>query len=162
MSGGFPGSDMRHQRSHEWHHVNVDGAGVERCRLGPVFDRLFRVHSAVARCAVDHDHGHPLRGARHTRSSRHRLHHRFPDGGILRPWTRFAGQTSYTQGAASILVDVQGGFTWERRTGKTIYISIRSEGGPVVSNRLILRTTWPPTKRVDSPRDSTVRFNYDT
>ena len=62
-------------------------------------------------------------------------------GAILRPWIRFPGQTSYTQGTASILVDAQGGFTWERRTGKTIYISIRSQDGTVESNRLILRTT---------------------
>lgn len=65
----------------------------------------------------------------------------FGMGAILRPWIRFPGQTSYTQGTASILVDVQGGFTWERRTGKTIYISVRSEDGTVGSNRLLLRTT---------------------
>ena len=63
----------------------------------------------------------------------------FGTGAILRPWIRFPGQTSYTQGTASILVDAQGGFTWQRRTGKTIYISIRSEDGTVKSNRLILR-----------------------
>jgi hypothetical protein len=65
----------------------------------------------------------------------------FGMGAILRPWIRFPGQTSYTQGTASILVDVQGGFTWQRRTGKTIYVSIRSEDGTVESNRLVLRTT---------------------
>jgi YVTN family beta-propeller protein len=65
----------------------------------------------------------------------------FATGAILRPWTRFPGQTSHTQGTASILVDAQGGFTWERRTGKTIYILIRSQDGTVESNRLILRTT---------------------
>ena len=65
----------------------------------------------------------------------------FGMGAILRPWIRFPGQTTYTQGTASILVDAQGGFTWERRTGKTIYISIRSQDGTVESNRLILRTT---------------------
>lgn len=65
----------------------------------------------------------------------------FGMGAILRPWIRFPGQTSYTQGTTSILVDLQDGFMWERRTGKTIYISIRSEDGSVVSNRLILRTT---------------------
>ena len=65
----------------------------------------------------------------------------FDTGAILRPWIRFPGQTSYTQGTASILVDAQGGFTWERRTGKTIYIVIRSEDGTVESNRLVLRTT---------------------
>lgn len=65
----------------------------------------------------------------------------FDTGAILRPWTRYPGQTSYTQGTASILVDFQGGFTWERRAGKTIYISIRSEDNTVESNRLILRTS---------------------
>ena len=65
----------------------------------------------------------------------------FGMGAILRPWIRFPGQTSYTQGTASILVDVQGGFTWDRRTGKTIYIVIRSEDGTVESNRLILSAT---------------------
>ena len=65
----------------------------------------------------------------------------FGMGAILRPWVRFPGQTSSTQGTASILVDVQGDFTWQRRTGKTIYVSIRSEDGTVESNRLVLRTT---------------------
>ncbi|MFM8350910.1 MAG: fibronectin type III domain-containing protein, partial [Actinomycetales bacterium] len=64
----------------------------------------------------------------------------FGMGAILRPWTRFPGQTSYTQGTARILVDGQGGFTWDRRTAKTIYILIRSEDGTVESNRLALRT----------------------
>jgi len=62
-------------------------------------------------------------------------------GAILRPWIRFPGQTSYTQGTSSILVDVEGRFTWQRRTGKTIYISIRSDDGTAKSNRLILRAT---------------------
>ena len=62
-------------------------------------------------------------------------------GAILRPWIRFPGQTSYTQGTANILVDVQGGFTWQRRTGKTIYIFIKDDSGTVKSNRLTLRTT---------------------
>jgi YVTN family beta-propeller protein len=65
----------------------------------------------------------------------------FDTGAILRPWIRFPEQTSYTQGTASILVDDQGGFTWQRRTGKTIYISIRTEDATVKSNRLILRRT---------------------
>ena len=51
----------------------------------------------------------------------------------------FPGQTSYTQGTANILVDVQGGFTWQRRTGKTIDIFIKDDSGTAKSNRLILR-----------------------
>ena len=62
----------------------------------------------------------------------------FGMGAILRPWIRFPGQTAYTQGTASILVDVQGGVTWERRTGKAIYISLRSADGEIHSNRLIM------------------------
>ena len=60
-------------------------------------------------------------------------------GAILRPWIRFPGQTSYTEGSATILVDMAGDFTWQRRTGKTIYVSIRTEDGLVKSNRLIIR-----------------------
>ena len=65
----------------------------------------------------------------------------FGMGAILRPWIRFPGQTTYTQGTASILIDSGGHFTWQRRTGKKIYVSIRSADGTVRSNRLIIRTT---------------------
>lgn len=44
-------------------------------------------------------------------------------------------------GSGGVRVDVKGGFPWQRRTGNTIYISIRSDDGTVESNRLILRTT---------------------
>ena len=60
-------------------------------------------------------------------------------GAILQPWTRFPGQASYTQGVTSVLVDADGAFTWELRTGKTIDISMRSADGSVESNRLIVR-----------------------
>ena len=53
---------------------------------------------------------------------------------------RVGGLSGATGPGPRILVDTQGGFTWERRTGKTIYISIRSEDATVESNRLILRT----------------------
>ena len=59
-------------------------------------------------------------------------------GAILRPWMRFPGQSSYAEGSASILVDTAGEFTWQRRTGKTIYVSIRTEDGSVKSNRLVI------------------------
>jgi hypothetical protein len=62
----------------------------------------------------------------------------FEMGAILRPWFRFPGQARYTQGAARILVDESGGFTWQRRTGKKFYVSIRSSAGDVVSNRVII------------------------
>ena len=59
-------------------------------------------------------------------------------GAILRPWTRFPGQSSYAEGSASILVDTAGEFTWQRRTVKKIYVSIRTEDGSVKSNRLVI------------------------
>ena len=60
------------------------------------------------------------------------------EGAILRPWMRFPGQVSYTQGAARILVDGSGGFTWQRRTGKKIYVFMRTADGEVQSNRVII------------------------
>ncbi len=70
----------------------------------------------------------------------------FGMGAILRPWIRFPGQTSYTQGTASILVDVQGGFTWQRRTGKKAYVRtgkkayvyVKTEDGTARSNRVVI------------------------
>ena len=62
----------------------------------------------------------------------------FGMGAILRPWIRFPGQTSYTQGTATILVDVQGGFTWQRRTGKKAYVYVKTEDGTARSNRVVI------------------------
>ena len=59
-------------------------------------------------------------------------------GAILRPWIRFPGQPSYTKGFTSILVDAAGEFTWQRRTVKKIYVSIRTEDGSVKSNRIAI------------------------
>ncbi len=59
-------------------------------------------------------------------------------GAILRPWVRFPGQRSYAEQPTSILVNDRGTFTWQRRTGKRIYVSLRSEDGSVTSNRLIV------------------------
>ena len=59
-------------------------------------------------------------------------------GAILRPWIRFPGQSSYSEGSASILVDSTGGFTWERRTGKKVYVVIKTQDGSVKSNRLVI------------------------
>lgn len=57
--------------------------------------------------------------------------------------TRFPGPTCSTQGTASILVDDQDGFTWERRTGKTIYISTRSEDATARFLAVTLPRKWP-------------------
>ena len=62
----------------------------------------------------------------------------FEQGSILRPWFRFPGQAGYAEGSARILVSDQGDFTWERRTGKKIYVTVRSTDGAVTSNRIIV------------------------
>jgi YVTN family beta-propeller protein len=59
-------------------------------------------------------------------------------GAIMRPMLRFPGQTTYTQGAASILVDQDGAFTWQRKTGKKIYIYVVTQEGTARSNRVII------------------------
>ena len=58
LSGGCPGSDVNHQWPHERHCLYGDGAGVERCRLGAVFDRICCFYPAAVRVTVDHDHRH--------------------------------------------------------------------------------------------------------
>ena len=64
----------------------------------------------------------------------------FGMGAILRPWTRFPGQSAYTEGSASILVDTAGTFTWERRTGKKIYVYVKTPDGTVKSNTVTITT----------------------
>ena len=48
-------------------------------------------------------------------------------GKTLRPWIRFPGQTSYTEGIASITPSAEGRFTWSRKTGKKAYVYIAHE-----------------------------------
>jgi hypothetical protein len=62
----------------------------------------------------------------------------FGMGAILRPWIRFPGQTSYTQGSALILVDQDGAFTWQRKTGKKTYVYVVTQEGTARSNRVII------------------------
>lgn len=59
-------------------------------------------------------------------------------GAILRPWMRFPGQTTFTQGTARILVDGSGTFEWSRRTGKMITVYITTADGLVASNRVTI------------------------
>ena len=59
-------------------------------------------------------------------------------GAVLRPWLRFPGESSYSQGAARIRVQTSGEFTWERRTGKKVYVIIRTTDAGVQSNRLVI------------------------
>lgn len=63
---------------------------------------------------------------------------RFSEGAILRPWMRFPGQTSFSQGTARILVEDQGAFMWQRRTSTKISIVIKSADGKMQSNRVTI------------------------
>jgi hypothetical protein len=59
-------------------------------------------------------------------------------GAIMRPMVRFPGQASYTQGSALIVVDQDGVFTWQRRTGKKTYVYVVTQEGTARSNRVII------------------------
>ena len=48
-------------------------------------------------------------------------------GTTLRPWIRFPGQTSHTEGMAAISPAADGTFTWSRKTGKKAYVYIARE-----------------------------------
>ena len=59
-------------------------------------------------------------------------------GGMLNPWLRFAGQTSFTQGAATILVTMDGTFEWSRKTGKRVSVYVATPDGSMRSNTVII------------------------
>ena len=59
-------------------------------------------------------------------------------GAILRPWIRFPGQASFTQGTAQILVDTSGDFTWGRTTGKKTYVYLATPDDTLRSNRVAI------------------------
>lgn len=66
------------------------------------------------------------------------------EGTVVRPWIRFPGQTSYTQGTAQRTVAIVdqdqqiGEFAWQRRTGKRTAVIFRTEDGTVSSTRIII------------------------
>jgi hypothetical protein len=62
----------------------------------------------------------------------------FEMGAIVRPWVRLPGQTTFTQGKASILVDVDGEFTWQRRVGKKVTVYVETPDGSLRSNRITI------------------------
>jgi hypothetical protein len=62
----------------------------------------------------------------------------FGMGGILRPWTRFPGQSSYSEGAATILVSMDGTFDWGRRTGKKVSVYVQTPDGSLSSNAVTI------------------------
>ncbi len=59
-------------------------------------------------------------------------------GSIVYPWFKLPGHNSYREGISRISIDESGELTWQRRTGKKIYISLRSADGQPLSNRLIM------------------------
>jgi len=60
------------------------------------------------------------------------------EGDVVVPWQRFPGQTSYTQGVTRRVVQADGSFTWQLRTGKRVDVYFTSEDGSVRSNRITL------------------------
>ena len=58
----------------------------------------------------------------------------FGMGGTLRPWLRFPGQSEYSEGAATILVSMDGTFEWGRKTGKRVSVYVQTPDGSVRSN----------------------------
>jgi hypothetical protein len=64
----------------------------------------------------------------------------FGMGGTLRPWVRVAGQTAYTEGAATILVSLDGTFEWSRRSGKRTSVYVETPDGSVRSNTVTIPT----------------------
>lgn len=63
----------------------------------------------------------------------------FAAGERVVPYFRFPGQTEYSQGSARPVVDADGEFFWERKTGKKMYVFFTSEDGSVTSDRIIIQ-----------------------
>ena len=61
----------------------------------------------------------------------------FDDGAKVKPYVRFPGESSYTEGSARPVVTDEE-FTWQRKTGKKTYVYFLSEDGSVQSNRVII------------------------
>jgi hypothetical protein len=49
------------------------------------------------------------------------------DSQTVRPWIRFPGETTFSQGSAVIPVGSDGSFTWSRKSGKKIYVYVARE-----------------------------------
>ena len=61
----------------------------------------------------------------------------FENGKTVKPFFRFPGETSYTEGSARpVITDSE--FTWQRKTGKKFYAYVTSDDGAVQSNRVII------------------------
>jgi hypothetical protein len=60
-------------------------------------------------------------------------------GAILRPWMRYPGQMTFTEGVSDILVSMSGEFSWQRRTAKRVTVYVQSPDGSVTSNRVTIQ-----------------------
>ena len=61
----------------------------------------------------------------------------FAAGEIVRPFVRFPGETGYTQGVDRT-VGSDGTFTWQRKTGKKVYVYFTNSDGSIRSNSVII------------------------
>ena len=56
----------------------------------------------------------------------------------LVPWVRLKGETSFTAGTASVTLDDDGDFTWQRRTGKKVTVYFMTSDELTKSNRITI------------------------
>ena len=61
----------------------------------------------------------------------------FEDGKTVKPFFRFPGETSYSEGTARPVI-TNGVFEWQRKTGKKFYAYVTSDDGAIKSNNVII------------------------
>ena len=59
-------------------------------------------------------------------------------GAIVRPWVRLAGQSSFAEGSARILVSDDGTFEWSRRAARGVEVFVATTDGETRSNTVRL------------------------
>lgn len=59
-------------------------------------------------------------------------------GGLLRPWVKLAGDSRFTRGHATILVNADGSFEWGRRTSKETSVYIATADRSTRSNLVVI------------------------
>ena len=127
------GVDLRDQRSCRWHGVHLRGAGAEWCGLGPWSVASEPVAPGPGASVV-------ITGTRGTVQGKSGVIVEGTTtglvGAMVTPCFCFPGQSSYVEGTGTRTVDAEGRFTWERRTGKRIYVYFRSDDAK--SNRLAI------------------------
>ena len=60
-------------------------------------------------------------------------------GETVMPRIKLRGQTEYSDGTARRTVAEDGTFTWQRRTGKKIYVIFKTVDGSVQSAAIVIR-----------------------